>query len=95
MEKNLSAAADFIVQKMKSNLSQSGDSQPNEFPASDTGTLRSSIFAEVKELVATIGSTDPKAIYLETGTTKMEPRPFLKRTILENKREILEILLQQ
>lgn len=56
-------------------------SAPGEPPATDTGLLRASIRHELAveddELAAYIGSDLNYSEYLELGTHKMAPRPFL------------------
>lgn len=69
-------------------------SAPGEPPASDTGRLVSSIRTNYRNggLVATISASTAYAAYLEYGTRKMAPRPFM-RPALANKREEVEELL--
>ena len=51
-------------------------SAPGEAPATDTGTLASSIYFEkTSPRVATIGSRLAYAAYLEFGTQRIAPRP--------------------
>lgn len=72
-------------------------SLPNNPPAVDTGTLRRSITYTVneKELYGEVGNTvsdSPYGAYLEFGTSKMKPRPWLKPAIEKNKEKIAEYL---
>lgn len=46
-------------------------------PMLRTGELRDSISHEVGNRIAVVGSDDPVAIYQETGTSRIPPRPFL------------------
>lgn len=71
----------------------------NDYPAIDTGTLRRSITFDVKEengkTVGRVGSTmtsPPYGFYLETGTSKMAKRPWLKPSLEQNKSFIREKL---
>lgn len=60
-------------------------SAPGEPPASDTGGLVSSIrweFTGSKLAIRVIAGTE-YAAFLEFGTSRMLPRPFLRRAILE------------
>jgi len=57
-------------------------SAPGAAPAVDTGRLRASITYELGQdgrgLVARIGTNVKYAAYLELGTRRMRPRPFLR-----------------
>lgn len=66
-------------------------SLPGNPPAPDTGNLRESIRYEVhgegREIYGIIGSTqkDPDyAVYTEYGTSKMQPRPWLRPAMNNN-----------
>jgi hypothetical protein len=74
-------------------------SAPYEAPATDTGTLVSSIYyTQDGPYSATIGSRLPYAYHLEYGTRKMKPRPtwtleaFSSQQVLSTK--INEILVR-
>lgn len=64
-------------------------SAPSEYPKADSGDLVSNIKAEFNfnGLEATVGSraTAPHGFWLEFGTNTMRARPWLSRTINENK----------
>ena len=66
-------------------------SLPNNPPAVDTGNLRNSIRFEVHEqgtnIYGVVGSTQKNpdyAVYTEYGTTKMQPRPWLRPAMIKN-----------
>lgn len=66
-------------------------SMPGNPPAPDTGNLRESIRYEIheegKEIYGVVGSTqkDPDyAVYTEYGTSKMQPRPWLRPAMNKN-----------
>ena len=66
-------------------------SLPGNPPAVDTGNLRESIRYEVhnetKEVYGIVGSTqkdEDYAIYMEYGTSKIAPRPWLKPAMEKN-----------
>jgi hypothetical protein len=50
-------------------------SSPGEAPATDTGTLVSSVYFETGKLSATLGSRLAYAYWLEFGTQRMAARP--------------------
>ncbi len=63
-------------------------SAPGEAPAVDTGFLRTSIAAfnvkrEGDDVIGQVAAHAKYAIYLEKGTRKMKPRPFLMVTLKE------------
>lgn len=66
-------------------------SAPGESPASDTGRLVGSIRTayDHENLSGTVNASTNYAAYLEYGTKKMEPRPFM-RPALANRREAIE-----
>lgn len=66
-------------------------SLPGNPPAPDTGNLRNSIRYEIhderKEVYGIVGTTQkdpPYGEYLEYGTSKMQPRPWLKPAMEKN-----------
>ena len=62
-------------------------SAPGEAPAVDWGKLINSIFVIADESKGAFGSSDPKAILLEMGTTDTAPRPFLTPAMEQLKEE--------
>ena len=78
-------------------------SAPGEPPASRTGTLRNAITFRVNKakMEAFVGprllGEDPKKqypVWLEFGTKKMSPRPFMAPALEENKDTIVKIMKQ-
>ena len=78
-------------------------SEPGETPAIQTGTLRRSIIADILKdggeyiglvgPMATVGRQSLKyAKWLELGTRKMKPRPYLRPAVEKLKRKIYNIL---
>lgn len=66
-------------------------SLPNEYPAVDYGDLRRSITIEVEEnddtakgRVGSVITNPPYPTYLEYGTSKMRPRPWLRPSVEKN-----------
>lgn len=83
-----------ISQTSKSGKSFSGGhraSAPGEPPASDSGRLVGSITVEMmpERLAGQVGPRVDYGKYLEFGTQRMEPRPFM-RPALANKLDAIE-----
>lgn len=93
---NLWKAAHHVANETKINLSTAYPpaSSPGEFPHLRTGALRASIQPEVDfaQQTAIVGSDLEYSRYLETGTTKMDPRPFLTTTLEQERTTIRRIL---
>lgn len=68
-------------------------SAPGEFPANLSGALQKSIkWTVVSYKEIDFGATAPYAGYLENGTSRMLPRPFLKMSINNNQKIAIEYL---
>ena len=69
-------------------------SEPGEIPSIQTGTLKRTITMEMDPLLPKVfvGTNSPYGLPLEIGTSKMEPRPFLRPSLLRNKRAIIRII---
>jgi len=61
-------------------------SAPGQAPANDTGALVRSIKVEKKKNESTVYVEKDYAIYLEYGTSKMRPRPFILPAFLKTKK---------
>lgn len=59
-------------------------SAPGEAPASDEGRLTDSISTDFYPMAAEVGSGANHGLYLEEGTDKIEPRPWLKPAADQN-----------
>lgn len=66
-------------------------SAPGQFPKTDRGQLVASLYFRVAadKLSAFFGSKLNYARYLEFGTTRMKPRPWLKPTLKANEATIV------
>jgi len=95
-EQRLEAAAIYLQNKVKEAISDPSPpvSDPGQPPHKDTGTLRASISHEIDKQTKTarVGSNSEVAKYLELGTDKMSPRPFLEPTLNANRAELKQIL---
>lgn len=57
-------------------------SAPGEAPAVQSGQLYNSLQMKVSgKLERTVGTTAPHGAYLEFGTSKMAPRPYLRPSL--------------
>lgn len=64
-------------------LYNTNPSKPGEPPHVQTGRLRASVAYEVEGKVARIGTNVIYGRHLELGTSKMAPRPWLRRMLAE------------
>lgn len=67
-------------------------SAPGQAPASDTGTLASSIKAESRNLTGRVYSDLKYSFWLEYGTLQMAPRPFLNPALKSNEQYFVDQL---
>ena len=88
-KKAVNACALKVERDIKASMTPNGPSAPGEAPAVDTGRLRASIAHRVEmesgEAVAFVGTNVEYAPYLEFGTTRMQPRPFMVPAIERNR----------
>jgi hypothetical protein len=65
-------------------------SAPGEAPASDTGALvgRRRITIDTQRVRARLTFSSKHARHLEHGTRKMEPRPFARRSLMDERRTV-------
>lgn len=89
MQKALNVCALKVERDIKTNMTPNGPSAPGEAPAVDTGRLRASITHRIEhdgdESAAYVGTNVEYAPYLEFGTIRMAPRPFMVPAIERNK----------
>jgi HK97 gp10 family phage protein len=67
-------------------------SAPGQPPKTDTGRLVASITHNFEHMSAEVGSDVLYAPYLEMGTSKMSPRPWLKPSLDENEGNIQRLI---
>jgi HK97 gp10 family phage protein len=67
-------------------------SKPGQPPRKQTGALRRSITHEVIDGQARVGTNIPYGKMLEFGTSKMRPRPWLRRALREMQSQVNKIL---
>lgn len=95
-QKNRDARGRF-VKSLKYNIERS---RPGEPPRKQTGTLQSGIQREVNAaaMTARVGTNKknpPYPRWLELGTRKMAPRPWLRRSLDENRERIRAIFAKR
>jgi len=66
-------------------------SPPGHAPAAPTGRLRSSITHEIEGTTGRVGTNVEYALFLELGTEKMSPRPFLRPALHKNEKAIRQM----
>jgi hypothetical protein len=107
MKRRLMAACIVVEGAVKRNIGGSGGgrlygshraSLPGAFPAKDTGRLQSSINWVVtgfgRIIHGMVGTRERHGPWLEYGTNRMAPRPWLRRTVFEMKEVVARILLK-
>lgn len=70
---NISQAAETIIAKGAADL----EAAAKQRAPVDTGFLRSSITRDIQGLTATIGPTANYGVYVEMGTSRMRPQPYM------------------
>ena len=72
-------------------------SAPGEAPASDTGTLVNSITTTIQreQLTATVSVHSIVGKYLEFGTDRMAPRPFMRPALDQSAKQIKETIVKE
>jgi HK97 gp10 family phage protein len=70
----------------------SSRSKPGQFPHKDFGRLRQSIAQDHQGLITRVGTNVPYGKFLELGTAKMAARPFLRRTLAEERQKIEDMI---
>lgn len=70
-------------------------SKPGEPPNQDTGVLANNIETVLVEpLKVEVSSNAPYAVELEFGTSKMEPRPYMRPAVARKKDEAVALVRQ-
>jgi len=99
-------AAEVMAENMKKSIltgAKSGEqyysngkrhqsSSPGQAPANNTGALVRSIKIKKNGKVATVSIEKDYAVYLEFGTSKMRPRPFIIPAFLNTKKWLIDKL---
>ena len=71
-------------------------SAPGQAPASDTGNLVSKIIVKQKSKnITNVESNADYSAFLEYGTSKMEPRPFMLPAFEKSKKPIINAVLKK
>ena len=71
-------------------------SAPGQAPASDTGNLVSKIIVRQKtKNITNVESNADYSAFLEYGTSKMEPRPFMLPAFEKSKKPIINAVLKR
>ena len=67
-------------------------SAPGQPPANDTGELIDSIKVEKRKNTSTVKIDADYAGYLEYGTSKMRPRPFILPALMKIKKKLMTMI---
>ena len=92
LQKSMERVGALVERQAKENVTKTG----SEHPQVQTGRLRSSIIHQVtsegNEIVAEIGTNVEYGKYLEFGTSRMPPYPWLFPAVEMKRPEIIEAL---
>lgn len=95
VEDNTELVSMEIKQAIRSALREIGEravKYATEIVPVRTGNLKSSIAYDADDRQVIIGSDVPYASYVEEGTTRMRPRPYLRPAIVDHLDEYREII---
>jgi len=95
--RNLAAAGERTRELLFENITQfqaPPHSLPGQMPHRYSGELSETLRTEKHPNLSRIAAAAEHAIYLEFGTETMAPRPFMRRTLLENEDEIGTIAIR-
>ena len=85
-----------VVYQMYNPRREHRASAPGQAPASDTGNLVSKIIVKQKTRnITNVESNANYSAYLEYGTSKMEPRPFMLPAFEKSKKPIINAVLKR
>lgn len=91
--------AQIVRERIQTNISVVGPphSMPGEFPHLITGRLQDSvkIVGNAKKMEAKVVVEAPHAVWLEFGTSKMAPRPFIVRSMNEVRQEVVDAIVEE
>jgi len=91
-----SGAKSGVMYQMYNPRRQHRASAPGEAPASDTGNLVSKIRVKQKSKnVTNVESNADYSAYLEYGTSKMQPRPFMLPAFEKSKKPIIKAVFNR
>ncbi len=99
MKRNMGSESGGVVGKTPTGRNIYKASQPGHFPGIRTGNLRRSIIstkATPDRLIAAAGSAagkqDRYGLWLEFGTSKMAPRPWLLRSFNRSRQKVFDAI---
>ena len=101
MRKRLPVVGEYLASTIRENVSEStrasGPSLPGQFPHADEGNFRKSVGWEMVGSgdAVRVGSASRVGYFLEVGTRKMAPRPWLRRTFLEERGRLQKIMAKR
>jgi hypothetical protein len=94
----LDSATEYLRQRVTTNLGPPDHdprrgSRPGEYPLSNEGQLKEHVLVGHPDpLTRRLYTDSDYGLWLEIGTRRMRPRPFLSRTLQEEQDRVAEIL---
>jgi HK97 gp10 family phage protein len=87
MRRRLNRIGVMVASEIRRRVSKSarshGHSVPHAYPHANTGRFRKSVVHSQSGNSVVVGTNTEYAKFLEEGTVKMQPRPSLRRTVID------------
>lgn len=96
--RKLDSIEPLVEEAVEKALEKSGtliEADAKTFVPVDTGALKDSIYHKVQDGQLEVGATMPYAIFVEFGTYKMRPQPYLTPAFEANKEVMIDTIKQE
>lgn len=88
------AAVEEKVQRAIAKAAHDVEADAKAIVPVDTGFLKSSISTDIGHLTAEVGPTADYGVYVEEGTSRMAPQPYLRPAFDRRKESLVQALEQ-
>lgn len=96
--KKLDNIEPLVEKAVEKGLEKSGtliEADAKTYVPVDTGALKESIYHKVEDNTLEVGATMPYAIFVEFGTYKQRPQPYLTPAIEGNRQKMVDIISKE